>query len=54
MVILRSPYGIVHDANEMRMTWSANGLENVLGLPRKQHRNDGASCITHKQDCGKG
>ena len=29
---VRSPYGLVHDANEMRMTWSANGLENALKM----------------------
>ena len=30
VLILRPPYGIVHDANEMRMTWAAKCLENVL------------------------
>ena len=29
VLILRPPYGIVHDANEMRMTWAAKCLENV-------------------------
>ena len=32
--ILRSPYGLVRDANEMLMTWSAKRLENVLKTPR--------------------
>ena len=30
VLILRSPYGLVRDANEMLMTWSAKRLENVL------------------------
>ena len=30
VIILRSPYGLVRDANEMLMTWAAKRLENVL------------------------
>ena len=30
VLILRLPYGLVRDANEMLMTWSAKRLENVL------------------------
>ena len=34
--MLRSSYGIVHDANEMRMTSAAKCLENVSGMTRNK------------------